>query len=62
MYTNIQVKNVTTIIRNVLNNQNTKQITITEHTTVSQNYFQFTNEFYRQEELAIGASSLENRR
>jgi hypothetical protein len=62
VYTNIQAKNVTIIIRNVLNNHTTKQNTVTEivniaPTILSQNYFQFTNEFYRQEGLAMGAPS-----
>jgi hypothetical protein len=55
MYTNIPAKNITTIIRN-------KQNTITEivsitHTVLSQNYFQFTDEFYGQDGLAVGTPS-----
>jgi hypothetical protein len=63
MYTNIPTKGVTTIIQTILNNQNTQQNTIKEienitHTILSQNYFKFNNDYYKQEEgLAMGAPS-----
>jgi hypothetical protein len=60
MYTNIPTKETTIIIQSMLENQNMKENVIKNimHTVLSQNYFQFNKQYYKQAGgLAMGAPS-----
>jgi hypothetical protein len=61
MYTNISIRELTDIIRNILHNNSTpekqKQELVTLiNTIINHNYLQFNNEYYKQKDgLAVGA-------
>jgi hypothetical protein len=60
MYANIPTKEITIIIQSILEKQNMQENVIKEimHTVVSQNYFRFNKQYYKQAEgLAMGAPS-----
>jgi hypothetical protein len=59
MYTNIPTKRVTTILNNQKTQPNTiKEINNITHTVLSQKFFEFNNDYYKQEAgLAMGAPS-----
>jgi hypothetical protein len=61
MYANILKKELTDIIKNVLDNNSTpekqnQELMILINTVIDQNYLQFNNQYYKQDEgLAVGA-------